>query len=611
MLLNPSGGGAINLITNGNADSVAASIFTPYADGTAYPVDGAGGSPTVTSSVTSTNPLTGTKSYLLTKPASAATGNGWSTGPITLDPAYRAKTLQISFDYIFTDINTNTWNDGSMIWVCYDITNSKIVEPSNTKMFSESTTVSDKFQATVQFDSNCTSFRLLGHMTNTYGASAELKIDNVTISPSVNVYGTPITDWQAYTPTFVGLGTVTAIAMQWRRVGSSMEVLGTFNCGTVTGATAYFNLPNNIQSALGIGTGVGQYGTQGGAGSGGVLVWNPADNKIYFGGSNWQVLQAGTALATGGINTVQLSIPIQGWGASVQVSDSYDSRTIAFSEYQSASQLIPNAADTEIINYDAASVRTVDTVASFNRTTGRYTILSSGYYRINAILHWVNNATGYRVVSIAKNGSIHSYGTITQAVSSGDGTAVVADAIIKCVAGDTISMFGYQTSGASLNTRALAGTTKLSIEKMQGPQAIAANEKIAFKYRTSAGSTINNTFPTITYATKVYDTHGIYSGGSATIPRAGFYSLSGAFQSVGRVSTIDFITVMVPYINGVASDYIAIDGDQTVTGRRASATGSTTLYLNAGDVITFRVYSDVTTTLSVVPQCNYISLESI
>ena len=165
------GGGSINLITNGSADDAIASIFVPYADAAGTrPVDGTGGSPTVTTLITSVSPLTGTKSYLLTKPASNVQGQGWATPATALDLSYRAKALKISVDYI---VNSGTFvagsrtTDSDIIWTCYDITTSKIVEPSNIKMCSNSTTGSDKFEATVQFDFNCTSFRLIAHVATT------------------------------------------------------------------------------------------------------------------------------------------------------------------------------------------------------------------------------------------------------------------------------------------------------------------------------------------------------------------------------------------------------------------------------------------------------------
>ena len=190
MLVGPlgSGGGAVNLIENGDADGASASIFTPYQDAGTRPIDGTGGAPTVTTSITSVSPLTGLKSYLLTKPASNTQGEGWAVATIPLDLSYRTKVLKISVDYIVnsgTFVAGSSTTDSDIIWSCYDITNGRVIEPSNIKMFSNSSTVSYKFEATVQFDILCTSFRLIAHCATTSALAYEIKVDNVTVSPSV------------------------------------------------------------------------------------------------------------------------------------------------------------------------------------------------------------------------------------------------------------------------------------------------------------------------------------------------------------------------------------------------------------------------------------------
>lgn len=59
-----------------------------------------------------------------------------------------------------------------------------------------------------------------------------------------------ITDWEPYLPVFTGLGTVTSITFWWRRVGSTMEILGGFTTGTCTAANASITIPSgkNINS---------------------------------------------------------------------------------------------------------------------------------------------------------------------------------------------------------------------------------------------------------------------------------------------------------------------------------------------------------------------------
>ena len=307
-----SSGGAVNLITNGDAESAISSIFTPYADAAASrPVDGTGGSPTVTTSLTSTNPLTGVNSYLLTKPASNTQGQGWSISSFTVNPSYRAKVLKIDIDYI---INTGTFvagvngsspSDSDVIFYLYDITNSQLIEPSNIKLFSNSTTISDKYQATFQTSATGSSYRLIAHCASTSSLAYELKVDNVSVSPSTYVFGSPVTDWASYTPTFVGLGSVTVVESFWRRVGDSIQIRGRATLGTTTGVLAKISFPaglaidntkNTIQTLIG-----GDFSNNSTGQTYQVLI-NPTENSILF---TLQTLSAvtGTTIGSSG-NTV-------------------------------------------------------------------------------------------------------------------------------------------------------------------------------------------------------------------------------------------------------------------------------------------------------------------
>lgn len=52
--------------------------------------------------------------------------------------------------------------------------------------------------------------------------------------------------WTAYTPTFTAFGTVSTSDFWWRRVGDSVEVMGSWTNGTVTSAEARISLPSGL-----------------------------------------------------------------------------------------------------------------------------------------------------------------------------------------------------------------------------------------------------------------------------------------------------------------------------------------------------------------------------
>lgn len=58
--------------------------------------------------------------------------------------------------------------------------------------------------------------------------------------------------WTAYTPTINGFGTPTGVNFAWRRVGDSIQILGSFTTGTVSASTAEFTLPSGVTADSGV-----------------------------------------------------------------------------------------------------------------------------------------------------------------------------------------------------------------------------------------------------------------------------------------------------------------------------------------------------------------------
>jgi hypothetical protein len=89
------GSGRINYIENPDAE-VDTSGWTTYADAAGEsPVDGTGGSPTTTFTRTTTDPLIGTGSFLLSKDAANRQGEGFSYD-FTIEPFYQSSIITLS-----------------------------------------------------------------------------------------------------------------------------------------------------------------------------------------------------------------------------------------------------------------------------------------------------------------------------------------------------------------------------------------------------------------------------------------------------------------------------------------------------------------------------------
>lgn len=560
-------GGVKNLITNGNADDSASSIFVPYADAAGTrPVDGTGGSPTVTTSVTTSSPLDGTKSYLLTKPASNVQGQGWAV-PFSVDPAYRAKSLKISADFI---VNSGTFvagsngsspTDGDLIWTIYDVTNSQIIEPSNIKMFSNSSTISDKFEATFQSSATGTSYRLIAHVASTSALAFELKVDNITVSPQVYVYGTPMTDWIAFTPT--GSFTNATYTGFYRQVGDVEEYDIKM---LMTGTPASTTLSINLRSGVVIDTGKMSYPTLDRAvlGTASILDSGVANYVGYVAYNNttsvivqpWTLdtLTSGTVRQIGAATQVvpmtwavndtlhlKFSVPVVGRSASSRMSDGFDGRVIAFSGSGANSGAVGSNTVVKFSGY-------IDKVGAYNPSTGEVEVKTSGYYKITAASLVVAGATP--TVNQYVNYILHVDGNlIRQFPVYVQNTGVQSWAGIVSWEGDLVAgqkiRFLVDTNITSPTLATGTSQTYLQVHKAGGSPAISASEKVEVLYQTDSGQSLTSAGSTIIYEDKLKDSHNAYnpSTGIFTAPRAGDLKIAYSVASI-TMSDSEFSTAV-------------------------------------------------------------------
>lgn len=102
----------------------------------------------------------------------------------------------------------------------------------------------------------------------------------------------------------------------------------------------------------------------------------------------------------------------------------------------------------------------VDTYGGHSNTTNnsRYTAQIAGYYLIAGCVGYAANATGFRQAALRVNGTQVQGGTNEQAASSASfATTISSPIIIKFLnVGDYAEIWGWQTSGGSLNSTAFS-----------------------------------------------------------------------------------------------------------------------------------------------------------
>jgi len=167
----------------------------------------------------------------------------------------------------------------------------------------------------------------------------EIYIDDCKISLADNIYDAPlVTAWTSYTPTFTGLGTVTAITTKYRRVGDSLNIIGNFTIGTVAGSLASLSLPSGLtidttklsgaSTNQYIGFGITDLATVNST-KDLVLLASPSNSStlVYMGlpdysatGSALSPKNGNALFASSSVISVDITVPILGWSAVSAVS---------------------------------------------------------------------------------------------------------------------------------------------------------------------------------------------------------------------------------------------------------------------------------------------------
>lgn len=626
-----SGSGAKNFISNGDAEANTLG-WTTYADAAGTrPIDGTGGTPSVTFTRSTSSPLEGQGSFLFTKDAVNRQGQGASYD-FTIDAAYQAKVLTIEMDYVVssgTFVAGSNSADSDVIVYIYDVTNSTLIEPSSIKFFSNSSTISDKFRATFQTSATGTNYRLIFHCASISASAYVLKIDNVKVSPSNYVYGTPISDWVSYTPTGT-FTTNTTYVGAWRRVGDSLEgqvrltFSGAPNAVTLTGISLPSGLvidtaTKAINSVCGIGSifdnGVNRYSTDVYISS--TTTVNPQIKNTAGTFATIASISNTSPFTIGSTDTIEISffVPIVGWSSSVQMSDNVDTRITTANVAISGTQAVSTSTSANIL----LTTRTVesDTHGAFNTTTGFYVAPTSGFYRAKIRTNTLNtvyaNASSYTAINIKRNNV--TIDTISYYQASAAQTIPnqqhSGDRKVYLNAGDALIFEFSNFSGSS----ATLNHAYTEFEKLTGPSAIAASESINLRYSNTAGTSIAAGAGTsqVPYATKTYDTHNAWNGNTFTAPIAGKYRVTVSVFYASASFTAGSTISIQARVNGTATNFIGILTKQASFTSGLAQNGSDVINLLAGDTLDIQLSHNEGTarSLATTANTNYICIERI
>ena len=598
-----SGGGLNYISANSDAETDTTGYATYKDAAGALPVDGTGGSPTLTFTRSTSSPLRSTANFLITHAASDQQGEGASYA-FTIDRADQGKQLSISFDY---EVASGTMATGDLGIYIVDVTNSVVIQPSGYQVVNVSGQATHS-SCVFQTASNSTSYRLCFHVATSTATAYTLKVDNVFCGPQVVPVGAAMSDWVSYTPTITGFGTPTNVAAWSRRVGDVLQVRGKFTSGTSTAVEARFSLGwngvnGNVTSSSSMSTTeiAGYCAPSVVATTDFLVLREPSVSYFTFGQSNGTNIAqtkktASSFLSSGDGIQFEASVPITGWSSNVISSDSAATRVVAMSANTTttaASSSTPFA----------FSVTDQDTHGAYNSSTGVYTVKVPGNYFVSASTY-----VGASVVTtlIYINGVAKTQGTNN---ISNDAPAKVFD-LFNLNAGDTIDIrpggSATGTGGSALN--------RFSVHMIQGPAQIQAATVVAARYTSASGQSIPlNTSTIIDYATKVTDTTSSVTTGASwkfTAPGPGNYDVKASIWFAAFANANQMY--MAIFKNGSVYSY-GPSVLTTATSTNYSATVSDQVSMVTGDYVDIRIFQACggPQTLSPTATFNYVSISRI
>lgn len=386
-----SGGGGINYIDNPDAEGNVTTGWAVYADAAATtPVDGTGGTANITFTASSSSPLRGTYSFLITKDAANRQGQGASYD-FTIAAADKGRPLGIRWEGEASANYTGSSGTEYMVCYVYDVTNATVIATSNVNVPGGSFKGFTTFLATTS-----TSYRLIFHIAGTGTAAWTYKLDSVSVGPDTVVQGAAVSDWVASpnNPTVTGItvgGSVTysGYGVRERRVGDSIEAEGSFTLATVTTApTGFIKMSNPFSGSIDSAKVISSTGM---VGYGNVLdastsenyqfqIYWDTTNGLYFAWGDVDTNGDGTpdidrkcpiTLAAGDIFRYYLTAPIVGWSSNVTMANR------AVEEYLYNTNASIDQADTTSFGYGASGTQVLAHTATSGVTWWTYRVRST------------------------------------------------------------------------------------------------------------------------------------------------------------------------------------------------------------------------------------------
>ena len=576
-------------LTNGLPTSVGSggTAFTTVNGGSAVGVN------TTAPAVVSSGQLSGLYSLNLATSGAGTIGDMYISNAYNIDISDQAKVLNISFNYkvITGTPNLSGTSVNTYAVAVYDLVTNAWLPVVGAFNLVQSTGVGI-FTGTIQTNSNTVGLQLAVYSPVAPTAASSLYLDDFFLGRTPVATGASMSDWVSYTPTFVGLGTVSSPVTYWRRDGDTLEVVGKVVSGTSTAVAVSISLPSGLvgdgnkfaASSQILGEFQGLDGAAVWTQSAGAVGWvfgnsaNPVNVNLALASASTTTLGAslGNALISSGQSiTFKFRIPIVGWSSNtVQSSDSLQQVV--------ASQLTTLSSTT--ITSGTALAFTTTTYDQTGSLSGGTTFIApvSGFYDVSVGGIFTSAA------SINLNLNVNGSSRVANMITLNATIRLSASAQVKVNAGDTITL----SPGAS----GTAGDTNgwVVFKRVTGPAVVQATESVNARY-TATSTTPTGSFGAVVFSTKDFDSHSAYSAGTYTIPVSGKYNINSTMQVAAVTMPASSNNVIAIFKNGTQVDQMNYLTPATMNGLGITLQIVDTISCLAGDLITIRVIVGGTT----------------
>lgn len=558
------------------------------------PVDGSGGSPTLTITRSTSLPLSGVASGVIGKPPSNVQGEGINIALNDFDIADKSQKVLISFEY---DASDPDYVDADFRVFIYDNTNSSLIRVSDEDIKGGKGT----HYATFQIPYNCDSASLLIHCATSDTLSYDLKIDRISLGRTPYAVGTVNKDWETFTPTGSWVTNTTYVGSKARKgdtqfVETNISLSGAPNAVSLT-LTVPVPIDLDVHPAE---TAIGFAYIQDSSTSANntmATAFVSSATTILFRvvGATGISNTAPFTFANGDTIKIKYSYAVDGWESQGVSSIDLGARDIKSVARNSATTAVTSGTAIHFANVSESRGGVMWTSST------QFTPLETNDYLFSGDILASATITTWSITVFNVTDSVQaSDGRLGHAESS----ALVTYAGVVALTKGKV----YEIRTSDTFTPSAAGSMVSVIKKMASPQSMLGATLIAACYTTNTGNAIGTSLTDVIFEDLVKDETGIYNPGTgvATIPESRWYRIRAQVSSAAlNLSTSErFITTL------------DIDGT-SISGERKNGTGASvthtstvevTRYLTRGTLVKVRAQSSSATTVNTAAGLNEFSI---